>query len=695
MRLSRCLLFAVLACILPTGAFANPSPGAAFLDFPIVLDTTAAKIRPAFAWLVRQGSTTKIVFAEGPRFERREMVVRSDVDGRAITAVWLSPDGLHLVFRTAAPITSASAYNPASLLMPPQPELWLASTRGKADPRRIGVGVSPVFAPDGRVAFRGDGDLRIVTPGAEPPGDQVVARGGGFSQIAWAQDGRSFVFVSNRGAYDYIGRYEIGTDRIEWIVTGAERLASPRLSPDGRSVAYLRFPGRSRAAFDATESQPLAIETASLETLARRTVWASADKASEPDLVDPDQALRWTGPDALTFYSEHDGWGRLYEIGLAGGVPRARSGEGCEVAESEVVGEGRLLLVDNCVDRQARRLRVVDREGRVVWTPPRAEPLVGRAVAAGDLGYALYVGADADNAPLARIVDLNAGRLVLAERAADYGYSRGFDAPPPREVRFAAADGLELSGQLFLPASRGPHPALVYVHGGPRRQMHAAFHLRAQYAFEYAINRRLAELGFVVLSVNYRSGTGYGRAFREAPLRGWRGASEYQDILAAHAFLAARPEVDRARIGIWGGSYGGMLAAQALARNSDLFAAGVAIHGVFDWGFRSNLPNHLNPSRLFGVGDADRARATENSPVAAIAGWRSPVLLFSGDQDMNVDVLETVDLAARLVEQGVDARTVLVPGESHDFERRETWDRLWREQSIFLQRTLGPSRAAP
>jgi len=680
MRLMRYLLPVVLACAGPAAAQAP-----AFLDFPIVVDTAAAKTRPAFAWLTRQGSETKVFFAEGPGFQRREVVVRADTDGRAVTGVWLSPDGRRLAFRTGAPITATSAYNPAGLVPPPQPELWLVETREPGAARRIGVGGSPGFSPDGRLVFRRDGDLRGVRPDALA--DEVLAPGGAaFSQIDWAPDGRSFVFVSPRGAYDYIGRYELGADRIQWLVSGADRLGAPRLSPDGGAVAFLRFPGRTGAAFDATESQPLAVETVSLSSLARRTLWTSPGKASEPDLVDPDQALRWTAPDRLAFYSEHDGWGRLYQIARSGGEPRALSDAGCETAESEAVGPGRLLLIDNCADHQVRRLSVVDGEGRRIWSSPPAEPMVGRAVAAG--GFALYAGGDADNAPLARIIEVNTGRRALAETAADYGYRRAFAAPAPQEVRLTALDGLELSGQLFLPASRGPHPALVYLHGGPRRQMHAAFHLRAQYAFEYAINRRLAELGFVVLSVNYRSGTGYGRAFREPPLRGWRGAAEYQDVLAARRFLAGRAEVDPARIGIWGGSYGGMLTAQALARNSDLFAAGAAVHGVFDWGFRSSLPGHLNPSRLFGVGEADRALATRNSPVGALAGWRSPVLLFSGDQDMNVDVLETVDLAARLKGQGVETRVVLVPGESHDFERRETWGRLWDEQLAFFRRTL-------
>src|SRR5258705_3630399 len=74
----------------------------------------------------------------------------------------------------------------------------------------------------------------------------------------------------------------------------------------------------------------------------------------------------------------------------------------------------------------------------------------------------------------------------------------------------------------------------------------------------YAMNQYLASRGYVVLAVNYRSGIGYGRAFREAPGRAGRGASEYQDVVAAAKYLQSRADVNSARIGVWGGSYGGV-----------------------------------------------------------------------------------------------------------------------------------------
>src|SRR5256714_7940623 len=145
----------------------------------------------------------------------------------------------------------------------------------------------------------------------------------------------------------------------------------------------------------------------------------------------------------------------------------------------------------------------------------------------------------------------------------------------PETVTFKAADGLEIHGQLFKPKNlQGRAPAIVFMHGGPIRQMLPTWHYNYYYHNAYAMNQYLASRGYMILSVNYRSGIGYGRAFREAKHRGPRGASEYQDVAAAGKYLKAHNDVDGKHIGLWGGSYGGYLTAMGVARNSGLFAAG-------------------------------------------------------------------------------------------------------------------------
>src|SRR5262249_5441689 len=143
------------------------------------------------------------------------------------------------------------------------------------------------------------------------------------------------------------------------------------------------------------------------------------------------------------------------------------------------------------------------------------------------------------------------------------------------------------------------------VHGGPMRQMLLGWHYLDYYVSSYALNQYLASRGFVVLSVNYRLGIGYGYDFQRPDDGGAWGASEYLDVKAGAEWLASQAQVDPSRIGIYGGSYGGFLTAMALAKDSKLFSAGVDVHGVHDW---TQLMN-LSSDRYEKVPDIDKAAA--------------------------------------------------------------------------------------
>ena len=678
----------VSAAMLP----AQVGDDSSFLKFPMATAVSNAEV-PAFAWLVRQGENSILMFARAPDFRPVKLFAQTDVDGQPITSVEISPNGKFVAFRTGVPFSgTGEAFNPASLIETPKATLWLMATDAGAKPVNIGAGTVHSFSPDGkRMLFRQGRDLMSVDladPAAKPT--MLVPGGAGFGQAVWTKDGRTMFFVQDRGGWSFLGRYTLGEDRVRWLVTGPNRLSSPALSPDGRTVAYLRWPAREHTrAYDLTENQPFAVETVDVASGQVRTLHEPEGSAGSQSSDDPEGHLRWADDRNIVFRSEEDGWARLYAIARTGGKPRPLTPGNCEVAESELAAPDTLFVIHNCrnIDtRQLSRITVSSARERPI---PSDDVVMGLAAAVGDGRYVAFTGSNAQDASLLRVLDLASGKLALAERPSDHGYSHRFKAPAPQVVRLKASDGGTVPAQIFLPATKGPHPALVYVHGGPPRQMFPAFHFGSYYAHDYALNRRLAELGYMVVSINFRSGVGYGRAFREAPNRAWRGASEYADVLGAGRWLAQRDDVDPKRIGIWGGSYGGLLTAQALARNSDLFAAGVAVHGVFDWSWPSPTPGHQNPSRLFGVGEADKPLAFQSSPLGAIAGWKSPVLLFSGDRDMNVDVLETVDLHQKLRDKGVDVRTVIVPGEGHDMIRHSSWVELWRETRRFFEEKLG------
>jgi dipeptidyl aminopeptidase/acylaminoacyl peptidase len=178
----------------------------------------------------------------------------------------------------------------------------------------------------------------------------------------------------------------------------------------------------------------------------------------------------------------------------------------------------------------------------------------------------------------------------------------------------------------------------------------------------------------------------YGHDFHEPPRASWRGASEYNDVLAGANYLRGLSYVDPHRIGLWGGSYGGYLTALGLARNSDVFAAGVDFHGVHNWATQMIDLNEL-PDKAPDLQDAIKL-AEESSPVSAVNTWKSPVLLIQGDDDRNVPFNQTVDLVQRLREQHVPFEQVVYPDEIHDFLLWRNFVHAYEETARFFQKQL-------
>ena len=245
----------------------------------------------------------------------------------------------------------------------------------------------------------------------------------------------------------------------------------------------------------------------------------------------------------------------------------------------------------------------------------------------------------------------------------------------PQVVMTKAADGTEVHNQLFLPKDLRPgekRPAIIFVHGGPVRQMLLGYHYMEVYHLFYGVNQWLASQGYIVMSVNYRGGIGYGKSFRTAPNTNARGNAEYQDVLAGGKYLQSRPDVDPRRVGIWGLSYGGLLTAQALARSSDVFTAGVDLAGVHLYG------NNLDPENL----------AYKSSAISEIDNWKSPVFLIQGDDDRNVNFAQTVGLVSLLRAHDVPFELMVLPDDTHETLLYKRWIPLWERMEVFLNKHL-------
>jgi dipeptidyl aminopeptidase/acylaminoacyl peptidase len=243
----------------------------------------------------------------------------------------------------------------------------------------------------------------------------------------------------------------------------------------------------------------------------------------------------------------------------------------------------------------------------------------------------------------------------------------------PEIVKTRASDGLEVSNQLFLPRDLKPgekRPAIVFVHGGPSRQMLPAYHYMQFYHWSYAVNQWLADQGYVVLSVNYRRGIGYGKSFKNAPGARDKGNSEYLDVVAGAKYLQQRADVDAGRVGIWGLSYGGLLASQALARNSDIFVAGVDMAGVHHYDYSLDTTSS----------------AFKSAAIGAIDQWKSPVFLVHGDDDRNVDFAQTVGLVQLLRARKVYHELMVVPDDLHESMLHTNWIDTFDRMGVFLKR---------
>jgi dipeptidyl aminopeptidase/acylaminoacyl peptidase len=332
----------------------------------------------------------------------------------------------------------------------------------------------------------------------------------------------------------------------------------------------------------------------------------------------------------------------------------------------------------------------VDKPAMEVLTPGTGLEWTG--VVTGDGTTLAMISATPQRPPVTAVMNFNSKgmmRLIGADRIVS-GYPEK-KLVTPKQVIFTSSDGVVVHGQLFEPSApaSGKRPAIIYIHGGPPRQMLLGWHYSDYYSNAYASNQYLASLGFTVLSVNYRLGIGYGFDFHRPANAGVWGASEYLDIKAAGQWLANQPNIDATKIGVYGGSYGGFLTAMALAMDSKLFAAGVDIHGVHDW-TAERIRGLLYPDRFEKAPDLMKALAIgwDSSPASHVATWTSPVLIIHADDDRNVRFNQSTDLVQRLEKKGVPMETLVIVDDTHHWFRQSNSVTVYKAAAEYFSRKL-------
>ncbi len=685
------------------------------LSAPFTNQLTAAPAKERIAWFT-DAEGRRNVWVAAPHEPARQVTHYTEDDGQDIDNIAWSADAERIAWTRgtgAEGSEHAMAANPAELSGPVKQNVEFADLR-TGEVRVIAEGHRPLFLRDGSALLflrRGNiwvADLAKVSANTKPAAEasaegaaaheesrgvrQLVYVRGSASGLRLSSDGRQLLFLSNRGDHNFVGVFNFATRQLRWIDPGTGLDHDAVWSLDGKQIAFIREVPIVSPIADRwmREGAPWSIRIADAASGEGRELWRADEGAGslfhEVSGSDP---LRWMKDGRIVFPWEKGGWNRLYALSATGNAkPQLLSNGEAEV--DMVTASGERVCWSGNLPGSTRDVGDVDR--RHIFCDS------GQQTTGKDIETAPAILSDGTLAMLQGGPERPLVPVYLGDHGSLHEFAPklvpasfpGKSFVTPQQVLFKAADGMEIYGQLFLPRTHKSGqklPAIVFFHGGSRRQMLLGFHPMQYYAQTYEFNQYLCRLGFAVFSVNYRSGVGYGLDFRQALHYGANGGSEYNDVVGAARYLAGRGDIDAARIGAWGGSYGGYLTALALARSSDRYAAGVDLHGVHDWSLELDLWRPWNET------DIDHAavakRAFESSPMADVKRWKSPVLLIQGDDDRNVLFSQTVRLAAALRAQGVPVEEKVFPDEVHDFLLHRNWITAYELSADFLARKLG------
>ena len=658
-----------------------------FLSYAFASELTRSPSAEKVAWVENKTGARNIWLAALPELEGIQLTQYQKDDGQAINNLIFTQSEKEILYVRGSNANRRGEFpNPALITSGVSQEIRLITLENGID-SLLTTGRSIALAPNrDLLAFVKGGKIWSMDLETGNSPRQLIHTRGNCNNIQWSPDGSKIAFVSNRGDHSFVGIYDLESGALTYLNPSVDRDQAPVWSSNGQQIAYMKVPRQKDwLIFEAHRSGlPWSIWVADVSTFRSRQLW----KADEGDgsvfrSISASNQLFWSADDQIVFPWERYGWTNLFSVAVKTSEVHRLTDGPFEVQFVSISPDRKRMLYSSNQDDPDRQhiwqTEIATRKTRqltfgkgIQWSPVALKQK-SLCIASGPTYPASVVAIDGDKL------------LPVNQSNRDYPATL---LTEPEGITFEAEDGLTIHGQLFKPKDYDPnkrYPGLLFFHGGSRRQMLLGFHHRGYYHYAYAQNQYLASQGYLVLSVNYRSGIGYGLAFREAEKYGATGASEVMDVVAAGKYMQARSDVDASRLGLWGGSYGGYLTAWGLIKEPDMFAAGVDIHGAHDWNviIKNFIPSYEPLERpIFSK------LAYESSPMAHIDQWKSPVLLIHGDDDRNVPFSETVDLAEALRKQGVTFEQLIFPDEVHGFLLHRNWLKAYQASTDFFDRKL-------